>query len=237
MTKSPVIENIQPAVNDTKPKRSPFYLEGDIDLILHTRLSQSLLTGSWRPGNLGLWQFAIKIRDLWRAHRADDPYADWCFMKVDEKIHQIREEIQEVEHYCEQRLSQLRGFNIKVFENPHPKKLALKFVIPFTYMGATLLPELDYIARQAYTLRHVGQLLEPNQLPVKIVKSMRQLFAIPMIWKMLVTRQDIRENNAVAQEAKEKMGEIPSAILNKDIKFIFLLDTMLGSAKMTAEKH
>lgn len=236
MTKSPIIENIQPSANETKPKRSSFYLEGDIDLTLHTRLSQSLLTGSWKHGHLGLWHFAMKIRDLWRAHRADDPYADWCFMKIDEKIHQIRQEIYEMASYCEERLTQLRGFNIKVFENPRPRKLALKFVIPFSYMGASLLPELDYVSRQAYTLRHVGQLLEPEQLPLRLAASIRQLFSIPLSWKMLVTRQDIHENNAVAQEAKQRMGVIPSVILNKDIKFLFLLDSMLGRPKNSAEK-
>lgn len=215
-------------------KHSPFYLDGAIDLTLHTRLAQSLLNGSWTHGHLGLWQFALKVRDLWKGHRTDDPYADWYFMKIDEKIHTIREEIQRVEQYCVKRLSQLRGFNIKIFENPHPMQLALKFVIPFSYMGASLLPELDYVSRQAYTLRHIGQLLEPEQLPLKIVSSIRQLFSIPTGWKIQVTRQDIRENNAIAQEAKEKMGAIPSAILNKEIKFLFLLDTMVGTAKNAA---
>ncbi len=30
-------------------------------------------------------------------------------------------------------------------------------------------------------------------------------------------------NNAIAHEAKEKMGPIPSVILNKEVKFLFLL--------------
>jgi integrating conjugative element protein (TIGR03761 family) len=217
-------------------QRSPFYLEGTIDLTLHTRLAQSLLDGSWMHGHLGLWQFAMKVRDLWKAHRADDPYADWYFMKIDEKIHALREEIQTVENYCDKRLSQLRGFTIQVFENPHPLQLALKFGIPFSYMGASLLPDLDYISRQAYTLRHVGQLLEPGQLPLKIAFGIRQLFSLPIGWKMHVTRQDICENNAIAQAAQEKMGAIPTAILNKEMKFLFLLDTMLGDTKTVSEE-
>ena len=138
---------------------------------------------------------------------------------------------QDLEQYCRERLSQLRGFNIKVFENPEPMRLALKFAIPFSYMGASLLPELDYVSRQAYTLRHVGQLLEPEQLPLCILSSIRNLFSLPLGWKMQVTRQDIRENNDLAPQAKEKMGTLPNAILNKEIKFVYLVDTMLGAAQ------
>ncbi len=232
MTTSPIINN--DSYTPKPPIRSPVYLEGEIDLTLHTKLAQTLLQGNWGNGKLGLWQYALKVRDLWKGHRADDPYADWFFMKIDEKIHNIRSEIQELEQYCQQRLSQLRGFNIKVFENPEPMQLALKFAIPFSYMGASLLPELDYVSRQAYTLRHVGQLLEPEQLPLRILSSIRNLFSLPLGWKMQVTRQDIRENNDLAQQAKEKMGTIPSAILNKEIKFVYLLDSMLGAAKTTA---
>jgi hypothetical protein len=43
-------------------------------------------------------------------------------------------------------------------------------------------------------------------------------------------------NNAIAHEAKEKMGPIPSVILNKEVKFLFLLDTMLGNTKSKAKK-
>lgn len=220
-----------PTLVNTTIQRSTVYLDGDIDLTLHTKLAQSLLEGNWSHGNLGLWQFALKVRELWKGHRADDPYADWYFMKLDEKIHTIREDIQALEHYCQQRLAQLRGFKIKVFENPQPIQLALKFAIPFSYMGASLLADLDYVTRQAYTLRHVGQLLEPKQLPMRIKMRLRQLFSVPLGWKIQVTRQDIRENNALAQEAKQKMGEIPTAILNRELKFVYLLDTMLGSTQ------
>ncbi len=210
----------------SKKKRSPFYMDGEINLILHTRMTQSLLAGNWEYGQLGLWQFALKIRDLWISHQADDPYADWFFMKIDEKIHRIREQAHELENYYQQRLAQLRGFSIKVFENRRPMQLDLKFVIPFSYMGAALLPELDYLSRQAYTLRHMGQLLEPEKSPSKIAANIRQLFSIPMGWRKLVTRQDILDNTPAAQEAISKMGKIPSAILNKEIKFLFLLDNM-----------
>lgn len=231
MKAKPLLENTDTQITKIGLNSSSFYLEGKIDLILHTRLAQSLLEGHWGYGQLGLWQFALKVRDLWKGHHADDPYADWYFMQIDEKIHTIREEIQALESYCAQRLSQLRGLEVTVFENPRPLQLALKLGSPFSYRGAALLPELDYVTRQAHTLRRVGQLLEPKYLPFKIVSSIRQLFSLPLSWKRLATRQDIRENNEAAKKAQEKMGVVPEQILNKDIPFLSLLNTLLGSTK------
>ncbi len=210
------------SANEHSKKRSPFRLNGDIKLTLHTRLSQSLLDGRWQYGHLGLWQFALKIRDLWEGHRADDPYADWYFMKIYEKIHSIHKEIHELENYYQQKLSEFRGFYIHIFENPYPRELSLKFANPFSYLSASLLPEFDYISRQAYTLRHIGKLLESKNLPIKIAFNIRQLFSIPMGWKRMATREDMRVNNVLAQEAIKKMGVMPAEVLSKEIKLLLL---------------
>ncbi|HVV67733.1 MAG TPA: TIGR03761 family integrating conjugative element protein [Gammaproteobacteria bacterium] len=228
MTKSQQTENHELIPESSQTKALPLYMDGDIHLTLHTRLAQSLLNGNWKAYQQGLWQFATKVRDLWKGHQADDPYADWCFMKIDEKINHIQEAMQKIEQHLTYRLSQLRGFNIPLFENPKPMPLTLRFVTPFSYMAAAVLSELDYISRQAYTLRHIGQIVEFNQLPISVVPSIRQLFSIPLAWKVHVSRQDIRDNNALAKEAKDKMGEIPAVILNKELKFLFLLNTLSG---------
>ncbi len=53
---------------------------------------------------------------------------------------------------------------------------------------------------------------------------MQDAFATPLPWKKTdVTRNDIQVNNEKAQETKALYeGELPTAILNKEIQFSFL---------------
>jgi hypothetical protein len=58
-------------------------------------------------------------------------------------------------------------------------------------------------------------------MPIKI---MQDAFSIPMGWKRThVTREDIRADNKKAKDARAVFdGDLPEAVLNKEIEFSFL---------------
>jgi integrating conjugative element protein (TIGR03761 family) len=199
------------------------YPTSEISLVLHNPIAESLIKGSWSYKRMGLLQFAKVMQSLWQAAKEDDPYAEWYLMQTYEQITLLKEEVKKVEILCQEKFAQLRGLEVKVMDNLKPIKFPLKFSTPFGYMAAYLIADLDYIFRQANILKRLGILLEENQKPAYFVQKMHVLFAHARLWQYTgVSRKDISENNQIAQKAKDLMGKIPGAILNNEVKFLFL---------------
>lgn len=211
-----------PDQKNTTPS-STSRLEGSIHLILHTKIALSLFNGSWRYHNMGLLQFAKMTHDLYAATKQDDPYAEWYLMKCYENIHDLHDKIKSIKAHCKSKLEELHGFEIQIFTNPSPVRLPLQFSNPFSYMGAYLMTDLDYALRQAYTLKQIGIILEPELTPAKLMPSVRRIFSQARQWQYTgVKRKDVKENNQVWRRAKELMGDVPLPVVIKEIQFDFL---------------
>lgn len=205
------------------PQPVSAYLVGDVKITLHTRQAQLLLNGTWKYKRLGLWQFSKRLEALWTAHKEGDPYAAWYFGKINRMLENIQKEVKVQEEYCQSKLSQQRGIEIEIFRSPNPVSVLLRSPIPYFHLAASLLADLDYVSRQAFTLRHIGIVLDSDKLPIHIFFSLRELFSLPLEWKYTgVTRQDIEQNNQKAQLAIKYMGEVPSVILSEEMSFMFL---------------
>jgi integrating conjugative element protein (TIGR03761 family) len=199
------------------------YPTSDITLVLHNPTAEYLVKGSWNYKQMGLLQFAKSVQLIWQAAKGDDPYAEWYLMQIYEQITLLKEEVKKAEALCQEKFAQLRGLEVQVMDNLKPIKLPLRFATPFGYMAAYLIADLDYFFRQANILKRLGILLEGKQIPVYFVQKMHMLFAHARLWQYTgITRKDIKENNQLAQKAKELMGALPEPILNNQFQFMFL---------------
>lgn len=208
---------------DSSIQQRNAYLVGEVKITLHTKQAQLLLDGKWKYRKLGLFQFATRLEALWAAYKEGDPYAAWYFAKIGRAIETIQEEVKAQEDYCQSKFLQQRGRDIEIFRSPNPISVPLRSPIPYFHVAASLLADLDYVSRQAFTLRHVGIVLETDKLPVKVFFNLRNLFSLPLDWKYTgVTREDLRQNNQKAQLAIKHMGEVPPTILNDEVRFLFL---------------
>ena len=68
----------------------PGSLRSEVMLTLETRQAQRLVTGrarrADRPAIIGLIGFAGLVQAIWQAAKADDPYADWWLIQIDEAL-------------------------------------------------------------------------------------------------------------------------------------------------------
>lgn len=199
-------------------------LNTDIQIVLHTRIVQSLFNGSWRHGKLGLIQFAKIVSSIWTAAKQDDPYAEWYLMKTYQALFSAREQVKKIEATLTEHFSTLRGIEVNAYMNTKPITHPLTFSTPFGFMGAYLIADVDFILRQYLTLERMGISLHNENISIKqIVQLVQDAFSVPRHWRRTgVTRQDISENNQKASRANEKLGDIPESILHKQITFAFL---------------
>ena len=199
------------------------YLTAQFKLILHTKLAYTLLVGNWEYGKLGLIQFANHITDMWNAYKQDDPYAEWYLLKIFNSIHEAKEKLKKHEDNLTQQFNHLRGLEIELYSNPKPFKQPLYFVTPFGFMMAMLLEQVDYVNRQLFTLHRLGLTPEELLLPTDLMRVVQGIFKLARDWRHTgITRKDILENNQQAQKVKRSLGDIPAAVLNKEIQFQFL---------------
>ena len=68
-------------------------LRGEVWLTVQSHHAQRLILGRaaalHKPAIVGLVGFADRLRVIWNAARADDPYADWWLIKIDEALERI----------------------------------------------------------------------------------------------------------------------------------------------------
>jgi DNA-binding transcriptional ArsR family regulator len=65
-----------------------------------------------------------------------------------------------------------------------------------------------------YAFTHAGE-----QMVHRGSRLVRRAFAVPLGWKHFeIARDDIRQNNQRAQQARDKMGELPQEILERTLR-------------------
>jgi Transcriptional regulator AcaB len=160
------------------------YLNGEVRLILHMRLSHTLLQGNWKTGRIGLFQFATIMERLCHLEKKSDSSVKHHIEKIYQNIGSVHEYMKRLQTHYELKLSSLRGFEIQLFSSANPSKLSLRFATPFAYLAAhQLIAEFDYLLRQAHTLKRIGIMLEDDKLPRTVIPIIRNVFTLPMQWK------------------------------------------------------
>ncbi len=213
---------------DVIPDQKKPYLRTNVTICLQTRLAQSLFSGVWKDGRMGLIQFYILTTSLWKAVKEDDPYAEWFLLKTYQALDEAKSEIKSIEMKLADKLNSVRGIVINESINANPVYKQLVFSNPFGYMGAYLIADIDFVFRQLVTMRKIGiSNQEYESLVDKLNGVIQDVFLISKKWHATgVTREDIRVNSQKSQKAKSLMGELPESVLNKKIKFEFLPNRM-----------
>ena len=200
---------------------TPGTLRSEIWLTLQSRHAQQVFTGRKatreKPYILGLTRFGAILSQLQVCVYADDPYADWWLIKVEEALQQAAREVKVLRQRVEQQLSSTPGMEVKIAESLHAIRVPLKFRNPFAYSAARILADVDTLVRAVLTARHIGLMdrREAERCLVLGTRALRRAMGTALGYKYEgVKRQDIREGNAKAQKARERMGEVPPEILN-----------------------
>ncbi len=198
----------------------PGKLRGDVWLTVQTRHAQRLITGRPRseqkPAITGLVGFADRLRVIWNAARADDPYADWWLLKIEHALEMAEIHLSVECHELDRLLRHESAFEVQVAASEKPYRLALCFASPHAYRGAQLVASFDATACHVLTLKHIGVLgcRHAESTLGGCASVVRRLFAIPQGYRVLgIDRAAIRAGNDAARAAAARMGELPKDVL------------------------
>ena len=148
---------------------------------------------------------------------ADDPYADWWLIKVEEALQQAAREVKVLCQRVEQQLSRTPAMEVKIAESLHAIRVPLKFRNPFAYSAARILADFDMLVRAVLTARHIGLMdrREAERCLVLGTRALRRAMGTALGYKYEgVKRQDLRDGNIKVQRAREHMGEVPAEVVD-----------------------
>ena len=193
--------------------------QSHIWLTLQTLQAQLLVRGrnvKGKPNITGLVGFADRLRLIWNAAQADDPYADWWLIKVQDGLNRARDTFKEQRAPIRALLDSVTAFEVTPSSASEPFRIQLRFSSPYAYIAAQTLSEFDDFVREALTARHIG-LMKPKDVKDAVFtcgSRLRGLFNIPMRYRRTgVSRHDKNSWNGNGEMAKRFMGEIPPDIL------------------------
>jgi len=199
---------------------APGVLHGEVWLTVQTRHARRLILGRAaskdKPAITGLMAFADRLRIIWNAARADDPYADWWLIKIDDALERARIRIKTEREALDECIEQQSALQINVATTEKPHRVALRFTNPYAYWGAHLIAEFDTTARTVLTAQHVG--LIDAAVAERALRgcagAIRRLFAVPQGYRVLrIDRGTIMERGQAAKQAADSMGALPQAVL------------------------
>lgn len=200
-----------------------YHLITDFTLILHTASVHSIFTGKWKPGQMGLVQFAKQIELLIQGVEKDDPYAEWQLLKIHDAIQSLKKIIQEQGILWRKQFRSLKGVQTKPFKNPNPFNVSINSVGILVLMVGSLIAQIDYITRLMLLLRQLGIVPVGEMLPNMLCEEIQKIFTLSQGWKQTgITREDIFDNNSKSQKAEEQFGKLPEDILYQKISLPFL---------------
>lgn len=214
-----------PAVDYTTAAAQPGALRGEAALWVQTRQAQSLIRGrgpsEGKPRVIGLIRFGMMIHLVWLAAEADDPYADWCLLRVQEALKDARRDLGQSQDHVQSLLRAERGVEIGVGASIRPVRIPLRFSTPYGYMGAYLVADYDNLVRTCLTAKHVG-LGRPgymNQLMDQGAHRVRSVFHTVQAWRYSgINREDVRQRTRRALAAEQALGEVPQEIVDGTLR-------------------
>jgi integrating conjugative element protein (TIGR03761 family) len=218
---SPALPELTSHADARKSRRAPGVLRGKVWLTVQSQYASNLIRGRARtldkapiPGLLG---FADQLRIIWAAALADDPFADWWLIKVDDALNGARSRLAQEQTALMESLQRLSSLEIRVASSRQPERVALQFTNPYAYWGAHLIARFDRVACTIMTARHVGLMTveQANRNVQRCSAPLRRLLAVPQGYRYLnIDRETMKAGGTAAHAAIARMGELPPQVLN-----------------------
>lgn len=219
---SQAIENLSPPAITPKaitPQKQPGRLVSQATLVLHTRHAQRLFRGHFHQVP-GIMAFSRQLMKIWQAASEDDPYADWYLIKTYDAIHQTRKKLESLQQSYQNLFTQQDNLRLELSISSKPIEFGLRFGTPYGYMASYLIADYDRLARQFLSARALG-LIDGyfTTSPDEATEMVRQVLKKPMDWELTgITREDILQKNQQAQQAREKLGQVPKQIISGKLR-------------------
>ncbi len=219
----PSFEPLHP--DETKPAPAnaaagPGALKGEAWISLHTRDAHRLAMGrratEERNRIVGLPGFGYQVATIWLCARADDPYADWWLIRIEEKLEATRQALQALREDLEGRLRGHEDLHVELSRSTEPLRMPLRFANPFANAAAVVVTEADKVILALLTARHYGLLGREDfgRLRQQVGHQVRSLLSSAEGWRNAgVGREDFRQGTAKATAAREALGELPEEVL------------------------
>lgn len=196
-------------------------LRSAMALTLHTHHASRIWHGRARsdgkPGIIGLNGFIGITNKIKRGSEQDDPYSDWWMLRIEEKLEDTKNTLETLRDQVEQALSDVPpaltlGDNLNV----QPVKLPLFVNAQLGFLAVYLLADYDELARKLILAHHTA-LIDRSTLERWLnegAHALRSLFSLAQQYRYSgCTRDDFAAKNAAARAALEKLGELPTEVL------------------------
>jgi integrating conjugative element protein (TIGR03761 family) len=189
---------------------------------LHTRTAFDLFYGRKSDREAGVVQivglvlFASLTNQLITLCRADDPYAEAVLIKVEKRLRELENRVDELKGEFEAVLQQVDGMEIECHESISPTLVPISFANPYGFIAARCLVKFDRVFLHAYSAKHAGLILQKawHESIIRTRASFRNLFQLAKQYRFAgVTRDDLASNNAKARQAIARYGELSESIL------------------------
>ena len=185
---------------------------GGANMTLHTKNAHRLFYGRKHvkeknlPAIVGLVRFASQSANIHNAVVANDPYADWVLIDIEEALEAVEKLIQTQQVHLNDVLSGYEGIEFSIQESTEPVNIPLVFHSPMAFAASRILVAFDTLVRSALAARQYALIVNDdwNYSVNRCSSAIRGCFEIVNSWKHTgVTRHDIAANNAVARRAAE----------------------------------
>lgn len=220
--------------NDDTSNRTDVGLPGplrcEVVLTLHTRKALTLFQGRQQKGDEAgskdytinnLKKFAIKMNAIWFAAQNNDPFADWCLYRIEQKMEEARNLMSAEKAKFDGILASSDSVKFMPTYANEPVVIQLSFATPFPYQAANLIAQYDELACVALTACHTGFIArEIKDASINIpAKRIRKLFMMASEWKpSRVTRDTYDPATADTRKAEAAMGTLPKGFLDKSLR-------------------
>ena len=200
----------------------PGGLRSETRMTIQTRQAQKIVVGRRRGKDvqpiIGLLDFGRRMKLLWLSAQADDPYADWYLLRIEQSINEAKTGSVEKKQWLDEVLNAMDGFDVGIAHSLEPIQVSIVFQNPYGYMGAYLVSDYDALCCSVFTASHIGLIDRKmaNSIMNAAGKSIRRTFDMVAKWKFTgVTREDIQVKNPSGISAIETYGECPEPVLDK----------------------
>ncbi len=198
-------------------------------ILLHTRHAMVLFDGRRGSENkaeiYGVPRFSGSAGQIYNAAKADDPWADWWLVKIDEQIDRARSKLKEYRNELDLLYPASKNINITTPESIKPVGKPLEFGTPsYPYRLAYLIVDYDELCTMIRGLVHHGLLPKAKSERYMHLagKPIRAALQSASGYRFQgVTRNDYLAKNPKAQKALTLMGEVPQDVLELKIRSDF----------------